>query len=610
MNIKEISIKGFKGYKDCISYDLYYNTLIEGSNKLGKTSIGEAITWCLYGCNLMGNDKSDADLMNQDSDSMEVTLTFTYKENECILVRKKGKSLSIKLNNQKVSQKELLSFLPAKDLFLAIFNTVTFISQAPNKCRTQFMNMLPNIDVTDVINEYNRWDIYDVVTKYGDINEGISSLNNKIKEFDDKILKLDGEENSLKHLLVEILASEFPDEILFSDDDEMKLKELQTDIEKLNKSELVTDTKTLELQIKDIKEAIIKENNKNCLPEGEDVINSMKSEIANCTGQMIILTKNLNNIKDTDGYCLACGQNVSKEHKNAEVIRITDEINSLNETITSYESTIEMFEDINKENLSIFNAEKNKILAALKNDLENLNKNLVELKDKYKSDLILFEENKIKKFNSYKEELKKYEDKKQNVIMLNNQKTYVKNTKSNYEAKLNFVQASRKELNSTISSLNIEKSLLIEYNTFYVEYLNKLISTYFTNVTIDLFKVSKTTGEISDTFRLNYEGKRYTLLSNAERVLVSLELSNMFNKALGVQLPIFIDNGESILEIPTLDTQMIIAKVIESEIKVYPNNIVNEEIPEVEVIRNNTTNNDEYLVEEIIYSDTDQMSFM
>ena len=52
MIIKSIKIKGFKGFKDEYFLELdEEETTIMGENFQGKTSIGEAICWCLLGCN-------------------------------------------------------------------------------------------------------------------------------------------------------------------------------------------------------------------------------------------------------------------------------------------------------------------------------------------------------------------------------------------------------------------------------------------------------------------------------------------------------------------------------------------------------------------------------
>ncbi|MBN1040443.1 hypothetical protein DVW12_17350 [Clostridium botulinum] len=77
--INSIFISGFKNYKEPKKYDFTNFTEIEGKNAKGKTSIGEAITWRLYGCDLLGDTKTDSKLMNYDSDTMFVVIDYEYE---------------------------------------------------------------------------------------------------------------------------------------------------------------------------------------------------------------------------------------------------------------------------------------------------------------------------------------------------------------------------------------------------------------------------------------------------------------------------------------------------------------------------------------------------
>lgn len=56
MVIKSMVLKNFKNHKNLsISFD-NKQTIIYGDNGAGKTSIGEAIAWCLTGSNLFGTE--------------------------------------------------------------------------------------------------------------------------------------------------------------------------------------------------------------------------------------------------------------------------------------------------------------------------------------------------------------------------------------------------------------------------------------------------------------------------------------------------------------------------------------------------------------------------
>jgi hypothetical protein len=72
-------------------------------------------------------------------------------------------------------------------------------------------------------------------------------------------------------------------------------------------------------------------------------------------------------------------------------------------------------------------------------------------------------------------------------------------------------------------------------------------------VSIRLHDVVKSTGEIVDAFRLTYEGRDLRLLSLSERIRAGLEISQAVSRLTRLDLPVFIDNSESISRIDNID---------------------------------------------------------
>ena len=101
----------------------------------------------------------------------------------------------------------------------------------------------------------------------------------------------------------------------------------------------------------------------------------------------------------------------------------------------------------------------------------------------------------------------------------------------------------------------------------YVSYIGDIMNSWLKDVNIELFKIVKSTGEIKDAFNISYKGKEYNLLSNSEKVLVSIEISEMLNSCLEESIPLFIDNAECILNVPRINNQLILAKVSDGPIR-------------------------------------------
>ncbi|MPN05838.1 hypothetical protein SDC9_153092 [bioreactor metagenome] len=83
-------------------------------------------------------------------------------------------------------------------------------------------------------------------------------------------------------------------------------------------------------------------------------------------------------------------------------------------------------------------------------------------------------------------------------------------------------------------------------------------------VAISLYDVVKTTGEIKDTFRFTYNGRRYDRLSLSEKVRAGMEVSEMMKRLTGRNYPVFVDNMESVEDLANVRPtgQVIMAKLV------------------------------------------------
>ncbi|MGL5150763.1 MAG: AAA family ATPase, partial [Clostridium sp.] len=99
----------------------------------------------------------------------------------------------------------------------------------------------------------------------------------------------------------------------------------------------------------------------------------------------------------------------------------------------------------------------------------------------------------------------------------------------------------------------------------YVNFIAEIFETFLTDTKIHIHKINKETGEIKEDFFVTYKEKEYSLLSNSERIKVGLEIANMFNVLLNKQYPTVVDDSESILELPIINTQMIICRVEDTD---------------------------------------------
>ena len=62
--IKNITIKGFRNYKEEVAYNLGRKVKIFGGNGLGKSTVKEAICWAVLGTDSNGNERATTSLIN------------------------------------------------------------------------------------------------------------------------------------------------------------------------------------------------------------------------------------------------------------------------------------------------------------------------------------------------------------------------------------------------------------------------------------------------------------------------------------------------------------------------------------------------------------------
>ena len=122
------------------------------------------------------------------------------------------------------------------------------------------------------------------------------------------------------------------------------------------------------------------------------------------------------------------------------------------------------------------------------------------------------------------------------------------------------------EKEKLINNLNDTKKVAQKLYIGYIEEKMKLAKEYLTDVNIKFYSVLKTTGEIKEDFIITYKDTPIYDLSRSETIATALELANMFNKIIGANFPIFIDDYESCADYDFIkeyskDTQVIIAKV-------------------------------------------------
>lgn len=142
MNItfKSLKLINFKNHK-ALGIDFGDITNISGRNGVGKSSIGDSVTWLLYGTDILGN-KLDPKPVGTDEESI-VELLLTIDKSEIMLLRSQKKTAKYFINGvpEKATKfNELIDSLFDKNLFLSLFNPSYFFTQHWQDQRSQLLS--------------------------------------------------------------------------------------------------------------------------------------------------------------------------------------------------------------------------------------------------------------------------------------------------------------------------------------------------------------------------------------------------------------------------------------------------------------------------------------
>lgn len=113
-----------------------------------------------------------------------------------------------------------------------------------------------------------------------------------------------------------------------------------------------------------------------------------------------------------------------------------------------------------------------------------------------------------------------------------------------------------KELSKQFEDKQRELYLCEEYIKTYTELVSDKINSLFTYIEFKLFD-TQINGGIQETAEATYKGVPYGPLNSAAKIKAGLDIINNLSKHYDKQIPVFVDNSESINDIPETNSQLI-----------------------------------------------------
>lgn len=281
---------------------------------------------------------------------------------------------------------------------------------------------------------------------------------------------------------------------------------------------------------------------------------------------------------DGDLTCPVCGKdfdpekkeelvknfNLDKSRKLESLVEKGDmynqDLKEIEEGIESYKEDIEKFEDKIKK-LSDSKEEKEKSLESYKKKLEELKAR--ELPQASKDEIVNLEnqieviEKEIANIGQVDntevlEHKAAYNEKLEDI----NNKLSLRGLNAQLEAKIDQYMEDEKRLSREFEENQRTLYLCEEYIRAYTELVSEKVNNLFTFVKFKLFD-TQINGGVIETAEATYKGVPYGSLNTAAQINAGLDVINSLSNHYDKQIPIFVDNAESVNDLMDTDSQLI-----------------------------------------------------
>ena len=318
-------------------------------------------------------------------------------------------------------------------------------------------------------------------------------------------------------------------------------------------------------------------------------VEDAKKHIKYCEDEKEKVAKTINELRkkwheikreefDGDLTCPVCGKDFDPEKKEELIKNFNldksrnleslvekgeahkEEFDAIKERIKQYQEDIKKFEDKIKK-LSDSKEEKEKSLENYKKKLEEIK--ALELPQESKDEIINLENqiNDIEKEIASVGQVDNTETIEQKATYNEqleeiNSKLSLRGLNAQLEAKIDQYMEDEKKLSRKFEENQRILYLCEEYIRAYTELVSEKVNNLFTFVKFKLFD-TQINGGIVETAEATYNGVPYGSLNTAAQINAGLDVINSLSKHYDKQIPIFVDNAESVNDLVDTESQLI-----------------------------------------------------
>ena len=591
-DITKMSFSGFKCYAEETTAEFGNPTVITGGNGRGKSSVADAIAFAITGKPFFGEAAIDR-LYADGGKDLSVTLCFTDETGAAhqLTRSRRGDRMSITCDGIELRQTDINEMFGEKDVFLSIFNPLYFIEELGDDGRKLLERYLPRIPHETVLSMLSK-SVQETLKDEEILSPDtyLKKRREEIRELENTSIYLTGQKdlaetqerearktadrlfNATSALEAEI--RELEEKRLTADlaEDQEQLTELSARYEELAKEPPESaDTSEIDEGLKALHQKLGERG-------AEQYASRYAALIAEATAKVKETALRYQREKAAlQGFkagtvCPTCHRAVTEKELPAVQAELKKSVDALLAEGRERKAQHDELNALEKKTEDTFRQFQADDLKTMRDGIAELEKHRAELLDaavrrneqrKAELDSMLAE---IRGLSAETDcgalSVEEYE-------RLKDCKAELETKNAAYAAAMQLVNAEPEDFDGKIKAveeqIRAKKKLIADVAQYVAKRTELLFSSLKMNrVEISLYDVVKTTGEVKDTFRFTYNGRRYDRLSLSEKIRAGMEVSELMKRLTGRNYPQFIDNMESVDDIANVRPtgQVIMAKCV------------------------------------------------
>jgi DNA repair exonuclease SbcCD ATPase subunit len=504
------------------------HVIITGDNRVGKTTIADAVAFTLYGCTYHGDCKVTQHFFNKNGcKKVVVKLTLRDAEGELHLIARKltPSTNTITFDLNKTDQETIVNIFGSRDTFLSLWNPLYYLSLTQEKKRSLITSILPQIPDKDILEKFGeKAKGYLLTEGLSDPSYYLSLLRKEEDRLKKDLLKMEGQIQGID------LNIEIPEEVLF---DEQELTTLNTCIENLISSKV--DISAYKKQLTDLEAQLA--NTPLLFPVKET------KTLADAKNSLLQTYNDTKKLLKKDEYsslkCSECGQvlpvEIIQRLRNDSVLHNKKMISRMANIKERGQILAKQIADIKEEN-NVTLKKRDEFIKKISNDIRILKPRTTNEKNQQIETQINIIRNQLNSLDFQTANAIRVNSKRSTLIKLleNNKKDH--SLKIQLQADLEAKLAENQDKIYTVKQYISEKS----------KALSNLLQQNLNKVSIVLENINKLTGEAVPCFDFTYEGTVETFFSGSERIKAGMEVGALIRKFTKMNFPTFIDESNII----------------------------------------------------------------